>query len=257
MNAFALHRLLWYGARMEHALDLSEVPGTPVLVGVGGSRAYGLATVDSDVDYRGCYVAPTREFFRFVTPRETYDRQDPDVSMHEVGKFLRLAIAGNPSILESLFFSEYVIKTTVGESILKHRDLFVTNRIRATHLGYADQQLKRISKRDSAVSVHEDDKRSSKNARHLLRLIKQVERAMTTGEFRITVEDRDEIFAFGGLPRSDMLRKAEREIERVTRLESVLPSAPNIEKIEAMLIRIRVQHMSAPMLSARGTNLSG
>lgn len=230
--------MLWYGLRMNHDLDLSEVPGRPVLVGVGGSRAYGLATVDSDVDYRGCYVAPTREFFRLVTPQETYDRHDPDCALHEVGKLLRLASAANPTVLEVFYYSEYAICDEIGDLLIENRDLFITDKIRASHVGYARSQFERLKRRENSFSA-DTAKRTAKHARHLLRLVRQAERALTTGTFDIAALDREEIFAFGELPHADMVRRAEKEIDRVADVPSVLPPGPDLEAIDALLIEIR------------------
>lgn len=223
---------------MQHDLDLSEVPGTPCLVGVGGSHAYGLATVDSDVDYRGCYVAPTREFFRLSTPQETYDRHDPDCALHEVGKLLRLASAANPTVLEIFYYSEYVVRDWIGDLLIRNRDLFITEKIRTTHIGYATSQFERLKRRQDSFSA-DTAKRTAKHARHLLRLVRQAERALTTGTFDIAALDRDEIFNFGELPHDQMVRKAEYEIERVKNVKSVLPPAPDLEAIDNLLVHIR------------------
>lgn len=227
-----------YGPRMEHSIDLSDVPGTPVLVGVGGSNAYGLATVDSDVDYRGCYVAPTREFFRLVTPQETYDRHDPDCALHEVGKLLRLAAAANPTVLEVFFYSEYVVRDSIGDLLIENRDLFITEKIRASHVGYARSQFERLKKRETSFSA-DTAKRTAKHARHLLRLVRQAERALTTGTFDIAALNREEIFAFGELPHAEMVRKAEKEIYRVSEVKSILPPSPDLDAIDALLVEIR------------------
>jgi predicted nucleotidyltransferase len=223
---------------MEHNLDLSAVPGKPVLVGVGGSHAYGLATVDSDVDYRGCYVAPTREFFHLRQPVETYDRHDPDCALHEVGKLLRLAAAANPTVLEVFYYSEYAIRDDIGDLLIENRDLFITGKIRDTHVGYARSQFERLKRREGSFSS-DTAKRTAKHARHLLRLVRQAERALTTGTFDIAALDREEIFAFGEMEHAEMCRKAEREIERVKAIPSVLPPEPDLKKIDDLLVEIR------------------
>lgn len=227
----------WYGACMTD-LTLSEVPGTPVLVGIGGSHAYGLATPASDTDYRGCYVAPTRDFFRLNKPAETYDRHDPDVALHEVGKLLWLATAANPTVLEVFYYSEYIVRTKVGEALIDHRDLFITDKIRDTHIGYARAQFERLKRREGSFSA-DTAKRTAKHARHMLRLVRQAERALTTGVFDITVQDREEIFDFGELAHDEMCRRAEEEIERVKSAPSVLPPAPDTDAIDNLLILIR------------------
>lgn len=223
---------------MEHMLDLCDVPGTPCLVGVGGSRAYGLATVDSDTDYRGCYVAPTRAFFGLHYPTETYDRHDPDVALHEVGKLMRLASAANPTILEVFFYAEYAVRTDVGDLLIKNRDLFITDKIRNSHIGYARSQFNRLIRRENSFSS-DTARRTAKHARHLLRLVRQAEQALTTGIFDITVMDREEIFAFGELPKDEMIRRAEKEINRVEKLPSILPPEPDMVAINDLLVSIR------------------
>lgn len=227
---------------MDSEIDLHDVPGYPVLVGVGGSRAYGLATVDSDTDYRGCFVAPTREFFGLTFPQETYDRKNPDVALHEVGKLLRLASAANPTVLEVFFYSDYVVRSSVGNLLIENRDLFITGKIRSTHVGYANQQFERLKKRQGSFSA-DTAKRTEKHARHLLRLVRQAERALKTGEFRITVDEREEIFAFGELEYSKMVYRAEREIERVRTVESVLPPDPDMDAINDLLVTIRESYL--------------
>jgi predicted nucleotidyltransferase len=227
---------------MEHDLDLSQVPGTPCLVGVGGSHAYGLAHAESDVDYRGCYVAPTREFFRLSQPAETYDRHEPDCALHEVGKMLRLATAANPTVLEVFFYSEYAVRNTVGDLLIANRDLFVTVKIRDTHVGYAQSQFLRLQRREGSFSS-DTDKRTNKHARHLLRLVQQAERALTTGTFDLTVADREEIFAFGELPYEEMLVQAEDAINRAEHCPSVLPPEPDRDAVDDLLLTIRLEHL--------------
>lgn len=223
---------------MDVDLDLKDAPGTPILVGVGGSRAYGLATVDSDTDFRGCFVLPSSAFLGLKYPKETYDRNDPDVALHEVGKLLRLASAANPTVMEVFHYSEYVVRTEVGNLLIDSRDLFLTGKIRDTHLGYATQQFKRLQNRQGSFSS-DTAKRTAKHARHLLRLVRQAEKALATGEFSITVDDREEIFAFGELEYETMVRKAEAEINRVRKVDSVLPPEPNMAAINDLLLQIR------------------
>lgn len=223
---------------METELELTNVPGTPVLVGVGGSHAYGLNHIHSDVDYRGCYVAPTREFFGLHQPAETYTRNDPDVSLHEIRKFLMLAAKGNPTILETFFYSHYTHRTPTGDLLVEHRDQFITSKIKAAHIGYAREQFRRLKERQGSFSS-DTAKRTEKHARHMFRLMQLAERALTTGEYKIRVDNPDEIFALGRLPFEDMVALAESEFERLDAIESVLPPEPNMEFIDNLLVAIR------------------
>lgn len=223
---------------MSNELPLEEIPGKLVLVGVAGSRAFGLATADSDVDLRGCYIVPSRELFRLITPPESFVWTKPDVSLHEIGKLIRLAAGANPTALETLSYSEYVVNTPIGQLLLENRDLFITEKIRNTHLGFARQQFDKMLKRKNDF-LGDNARRAAKHARHTLRVVRLTERVLATGEYSLVVDNPDEIFAFGELPLNEMISKAQYEIERITALPSVLPPGPDLEAIDDLLILIR------------------
>jgi predicted nucleotidyltransferase len=226
---------------MESELDLSDLPGVPVLVGIGGSNAYGLATPASDIDYRGCYVAPTKDFFGLDAPAETHDQHDPDMALHEVAKLLRLAMSANPTVLELFYYDTYVhMDVEIGPLLLDNRELFITEKVRDTHVGFAMSQLTRLSRRENdGTLAAKDPKKIAKHARHLLRLIQQAERALTTGVFDIHVADRDEIFAFGELPYDEMAVKGREAVERLKKVPSVLPKEPDRDAVNDLLVHIR------------------
>jgi predicted nucleotidyltransferase len=227
---------------MQQTIDpfvLQDVPGTTALLGVAGSHAFGMATAASDVDYRGCYVIPTRELFRLVTPDEAFNRNDPDVAMHEVGRLLRQACAANPTALESLFYTYYVIQDDIGRMLLSNREMFLTNRIRDTHLGFAESQFKKMQTRWNPSYGPPDDKRAIKHARHTYRVIRLTERVLTTGEYNLVEPDPDAVFAFGELDYAEKVRKAAVEITRIRKIDSVLPDGPDLAKVDELLVEIR------------------
>ena len=69
-----------------------------------GSKAYGISVEGSDDDYVGVFVPSLEKFLsiRGFGP-ETHAANDPDFTLHEIGKFCRLALKGNPAILETLW----------------------------------------------------------------------------------------------------------------------------------------------------------
>lgn len=69
-----------------------------------GSRAHGLHTEDSDYDYRGVFVVPTRELVSLdVNPKsKSWMEGDVDDTAYELRHFLNLAVRSNPSVLEVL-----------------------------------------------------------------------------------------------------------------------------------------------------------
>jgi len=78
-----------------------------LLAGVVGSTAYGLDGPDSDVDRLGVFAAPTIAFHGLTRPRESDVTTAPDQTLHEAGKFCRLALGGNPTVGELMWLKHY------------------------------------------------------------------------------------------------------------------------------------------------------
>lgn len=214
--------------------------GTVDFVVLAGSRGYGLETPTSDYDYRGVLTLPTTDFLGLKQPQEIFEGATNDTVFYEVGKFIKLCLAANPSVLELLALP------TVPEAPLSefglwlraNRRLFFSNRVRKTYGGYARQQFLRLQRRGDFSS--DTKKRTEKHARHLLRLLRQGETLLRTGELQVRVEDRDELFEFGRLPIEEMVVKAEEAFERFDAAPSVLPDLPHEAAVELSLINHRI-----------------
>lgn len=225
--------------RVPHPV-LEDVPGKVVLLGVAGSHAFGLAHAESDVDYRGCYVAPTRDLFRLTPPAESFTHTKPDVALHEVGKLLRHAASANPTALETLHYVDYVACDPTGEFLLANRHRFVTDKIRATHLGFAKSQFEKLKKRYQPWG---DERRWRKHARHTVRVVRLTERVLTTGEYTLRDPDPEALFAFSQLGVDEMVFRIENEITRIEGLPTHLPPGPDLEAVDNMLFAIRDRHI--------------
>lgn len=150
-----------------------------LLEGVVGSQAYGLATPTSDIDLMGVYLEPRDTFLglhpvleKNLTVHKTGEEQD--VTYHEVGKFMRLALKSNPSILELLWLPEdcYTQVSPMGEWLIDSRHWFASAElVKNAYLGYATQQFKLLERRGDFGS--DMKKRTEKHARHLYRLLIQ------------------------------------------------------------------------------------
>ena len=69
-----------------------------------GSQAHGLATAESDQDFRRVYVMPTEQMFHlgFKYPATQWTKAEGDETAWEVGQFLMLATQCHPHTLETL-----------------------------------------------------------------------------------------------------------------------------------------------------------
>lgn len=155
-------------ARFSFAGDtLFDLRAHTHLLVIAGSRAQGLHTEASDVDLRGAAIPPAAYFhgvangfeqaddaaqFPIFLPdltneeRLVADESGVEGSVYGIRKFIRLASASNPNILETLFCrdEEVRIATPIGRQLRDARELFLSAKCATTFAGYAATQLTRI-----------------------------------------------------------------------------------------------------------------
>lgn len=214
-----------------------------LLAGTVGSTAYGLSGPGSDVDRLGLFAAPTVAFHGLHGPKESIVTTEPDLTLHEAGKWCRLALNGNPTVMELVWLSDdlYDTRTDLGSALIGIRGAFLSGPgVRNSYLGYASQQLRKISNGAS-------NRRTAKHARHLARLIFQGTGLYANGELVVRLEDPqcfldfgDEV-ADGNLGRArELLARAEEEFDRVS---SPLPDQPDEAVVDDWLRSVRAAHL--------------
>jgi hypothetical protein len=111
-----------------------------------GSRAYGLDTPQSDVDSRGVCVPP-RRFLLGLSTFEQHESEGGDHVVYALAKFARLALEGNPNLIETLFTEppDILHLHPLGERLFEARRLFLSRRVGQRFGGYATAQLKRMA----------------------------------------------------------------------------------------------------------------
>lgn len=116
---------------------------------IAGSQAYGLETPTSDRDERGVCIPPRRVLLG-LSEFEQWEQRDEsgDVVIYALTKFVRLALACNPNIIELLYTEPRFIlfMNDAGRQLREHRHLFLSRRVRHTFAGYALSQLRRIER---------------------------------------------------------------------------------------------------------------
>jgi predicted nucleotidyltransferase len=145
-----------------------------------GSRAYGLHRPDSDTDTKGFYVPPTSSYFGLVKPPEQLESHDPDMVYYEIEKFIRLALKGNPTILETLWSHQdrewfpndpnvHLFAPHARDQIvylLRYgREWFLGKHLVAPFLGMAKSHMHKIMGR------HAETDRERRDAMHMLRIM--------------------------------------------------------------------------------------
>jgi len=108
-----------------------------------GSHAYGLARADSDEDSRGVCIPPKEALLGL----QTFEQHEDEKSDHVVfglPKFVRLALEGNPNLIETLFTEDILHITPHGQKLLDHRQIFLSRKVAERFGHYAFSQLKRL-----------------------------------------------------------------------------------------------------------------
>lgn len=225
-------------------------PDNIILEGVTGSVAYGLATENSDVDIKGVYLLPLRKVLEmgFDPNGTTKDHTDPDWVYHEVGKFMKLVVAGNPTVNELLWLEEYTKLTPVGQMLIDNRKLFLsTKAVMNAYSGYAKGQAERLARRTAQGLDGYDSSlknRFAKHTRHCFRLLLQARQLLETGELtvRVSESDREWLFKMGESVSADtVVDEFIRQDTELKKVVSILPDQPDTEKLNALLYEIRQQ----------------
>lgn len=124
-----------------------------ILLGLGGSHAYGTNTEKSDIDVRGAAISDKREIllgkdFEQVTEDKT------DTIIYSLSKFVSLLTACNPNVIEMLGLrrEDYFIITYSGQILLDNKKLFLSQKAVNSFGGYANQQLRRLENKSSRLA---------------------------------------------------------------------------------------------------------
>ncbi|MEU3901755.1 nucleotidyltransferase domain-containing protein [Streptomyces sp. NPDC045251] len=206
---------------------------------VMGSRAFGLATEDSDTDRRGVFLAPTPLFWRFEKPPTHVEGPAPEQFSWELERFCEFALRANPNILECLHSPLVESVDDTGRELLSLREAFLSRRVHETFTGYAHGQRRKL---DADVRTHGAPR--WKHAMHLLRLLMSARDLLRTGVLTIDVGDRREpLLAVkrGEVPWPEVEARMNRLVAEgdEAAARSPLPAGPDRRRVEDFLVRVR------------------
>jgi predicted nucleotidyltransferase len=206
-----------------------------------GSRAFGLATEDSDEDRRGVFLPPADWHWSLTKPPDQVEVFAPGVEEvdWEIEKFVRLALQGNPNILEVLWSPAVLLSDETGEELRAIRSAFLSRHLYRTYSGYVLSQF-RLMKKGFATNR----RYKPKHAMHLIRLLHSGIHALREGAVRVEVgEHREELLAIrgGSVPFEEVETRA-LELDRVFReayAATKLSEKPDTDRANRFLIAAR------------------
>lgn len=162
-----------------HAHD----PTHTILKVLVGSHAHGLASEESDRDYRRVYVIPTEEMFQlgFKYPATQWSKGDSDETAWEIGQFLLLATQSHPLILETLL-APIITADEWGKQL---RDLLPAmwspQKAFEAFTNYANNQRAKL--------LDKKDGRPAKYAAAYIRVLFNLCELLISGSFHVRVAD--------------------------------------------------------------------
>ncbi|WP_042721571.1 nucleotidyltransferase domain-containing protein, partial [Flavobacterium sp. B17] len=127
---------------------------------ISGSRAFGLATENSDTDIRGVYYLPKEDFFGLnYIPQ--ISNETNDITYYEIGRIVELLQKNNPNILEILVSPEdCILHKNPLMDLLKPED-FLSKLCKDTFAGYAISQIKKAKGLNKKILNPIDKERKS------------------------------------------------------------------------------------------------
>ena len=116
-----------------------------ILLGLGGSHAYGTNNENSDLDIRGVTLNSKEEI---LTNKnfEQFTNEETDTTIYSFNKIISLLCNCNPNTVECLGLKpeHYLYLSPIGQELLDNRKLFLSKEAIHSFGGYANSQLRRL-----------------------------------------------------------------------------------------------------------------
>lgn len=116
-----------------------------ILLGLGGSHAYGTNVAGSDVDIRGIALNSKEEILGTANFEQVVNN-DTDTTVYSLRKIISLLTSCNPNTIELLGLKpeHYLYLSSIGQELLDNKKLFLSKRAKYSFGGYAFSQMRRL-----------------------------------------------------------------------------------------------------------------
>jgi predicted nucleotidyltransferase len=116
-----------------------------ILIGLGGSYAYGMNKDSSDLDIRGISLNKKEEVLLGIDFEQVVDEKT-DTTIYSFNKMIELLTKMNPNTCEILGLQDwqYFYLHPIGKELLENRKMFLSKICIHTFGGYASSQLRRM-----------------------------------------------------------------------------------------------------------------
>lgn len=165
-----------------------------ILMGLGGSYAYGTNNENSDIDFRGITLNLPSDLLG-LTEFEQYEDDGTDTVIYSFNKIVKLLLECNPNTIELLGLDDdqYLIRTALGQELLDHKNLFLSKRAAKSFGGYASAQLRRLQNaiaRDS-MPQQEREQHIYNSVKNALEDFRRKNEMFDKGNIHIYIDESD------------------------------------------------------------------
>ena len=243
-------------AAVVKTLDVIERRCRPILIGLGGSMAYGLDTPESDVDIRGIFLNPPEELIGLRHEQESLRPDGSDTVLYGLRKAMKLLLDCNPNAIELLGLREQDILycSEDGRLILDNARAFLSQKAIFTFNGYAVKRRRQIQKLLEEEKT--DRKAIAKEMTHLIRAYAMGGDLLVSGRVT-TCREREHTLLMdiragkyqdpSGLPTSDYERLMEDYMGAFNSaaINTRLPREPDWETVNKLTMEIVRRSLSS------------
>ncbi len=185
-----------------------ERPESLIHLFVGGSELHGAKVgATDDLDLYGVFLDPPsavlglnpRHHFVWSTASDARRNgpEDVDLTLYSLRRWAGLAAKGNATALHFLFADATAVSSELWKSVQSRRELFLSRRSAAQFLGFAGNQLRRITgEKGKGAKGHRPEYEcafgyDTKAAMHCLRLYMECIDLMRSGAIALPRPERD------------------------------------------------------------------
>jgi predicted nucleotidyltransferase len=238
-----------------------------ILLAYRGSIAHGMyepndmPTSTDDKDLIGVCVPPLDHYvgFREFGNQRTYEvMSDPwDIVVYEATKAIKMLADGNPNVLSFLWLPEdlYLSVSSAGRRLIDSRDIFAARSTYFRFIGYAREQMRKMESGAYLGYMGEKRKRlveafgyDTKNASHLIRILRMGIEFLDDGTMRVQRQDAAELMAIkhGGWPLEKVKAEAERlfELAAESHVRSPLPDEPDRARVNSLAVQVVLEALT-------------
>ena len=181
-----------------------------------------------------------------------------DIVAYEFRKFVYLLTKANPNVLSALWVKpehQIMLSPLIGKKLIDMRKSFITQEIFNTFGGYARSQLKKMThfvfqgymgeKRKCLVEKHGYD---TKNAAHLIRLLKMATESLQNGEMNVYRHDAKQLLKVktGALTLEEVKNSAlalEADLKEAARV-SELPKKADLKMVNKFVFNALLDYIN-------------